>query len=373
MSKPDKEIEFKYDFNGLRTQKIVTENGVTTTTNYLLHGKLVTHMTVGNDNLHFFYDNSSRPAKVDFNGTTYTYLHNLQGDIVGILDSTGALVVEYKYDAWGKPLSTAGLLADTLGARSPFRYRGYVFDEESGLYYLRSRYYIPMVGRFVNADSMLNKFFAFSWQNLFTYCNNKPVSLGDCDGLQAYILLFAYFKTETCFDTGHSEVGYLIEAENDNDESELVVYSYGRYADESEATDLVGPGILMIYDDLSSWSYNVDRKGRAGIVVAFEATYQDIDAMRAYVGTKTAAGKKYDGSKTKSAKYSCQIEDYNILYSNCTTFAYDVIHAVYGKKIEGKLGRSFIPYFMWHNISDLIISKFSLVKWSYTTREDLIR
>lgn len=59
--------------------------------------------------------------------------HNLQGGIVGILDSTGALVVEYKYDAWGKLLSTTGSLADTLGKRNPFRYRGYVYDEEKEL------------------------------------------------------------------------------------------------------------------------------------------------------------------------------------------------------------------------------------------------
>ena len=176
MSKPDKEIEFKYDFNGLRTQKIVTENGVTTTTNYLLHGKLVTHMTVSNDNLHFFYDNSSRPAKVDFNGTIYTYLHNLQGDIVGILDNAGNLVVEYKYDAWGKPLATTGSLADTLGVRNPFRYRGYVYDEESGLYYLRSRYYTAHWNRFINSDE------AFLAHNHFTYCANAPIHLKDEDG-----------------------------------------------------------------------------------------------------------------------------------------------------------------------------------------------
>ena len=54
--------------------------------------------------MHFFYDAQSRPAKVEFNGTVYTYIHSLQGDIVGIVDSNGALVVEYKYDAWGKLL-----------------------------------------------------------------------------------------------------------------------------------------------------------------------------------------------------------------------------------------------------------------------------
>ena len=76
--------------------------------------------------------------KVEFNGTVYTYLPNLQGDIVGILDNAGTLVVAYEYDAWGKPLSTTGTLADTLGKRNPFRYRGYVFDEDIGLYCLQT-------------------------------------------------------------------------------------------------------------------------------------------------------------------------------------------------------------------------------------------
>ena len=57
----------------------------------------------------------------------------MQGDIVGILDNSGNLVVKCKYDAWGKLLSTTGSLADTLGKRNPFRYRGYVYDEEKEL------------------------------------------------------------------------------------------------------------------------------------------------------------------------------------------------------------------------------------------------
>lgn len=71
------------------------------------------------------------------------YIHNLQGDIVGIIDSNGNEVVQYTYDAWGKVLSTAGTMASTLGTVQPFRYRGYVYDVETGLYYLRSRYYNP--------------------------------------------------------------------------------------------------------------------------------------------------------------------------------------------------------------------------------------
>ena len=141
---------YAYNHDGLRIRKTV--NGVVT--NYTLHGKNVVHMTQGANDLHFRYDANGKPAVVEFNGTKYAYIHNLQGDILGIRNATGTEVVRYAYDAWGKPLETTGTMAATLGKLNPFRYRGYVYDEETGLYYLRSRYYNPMWGRFVNADSV---------------------------------------------------------------------------------------------------------------------------------------------------------------------------------------------------------------------------
>ena len=56
---------------------------------------------------------------------------NLLGDSVGSLDDSGALMVEYKYDAWGKANSTTGSPAATLSRCNPFRYRGYVYDKEN--------------------------------------------------------------------------------------------------------------------------------------------------------------------------------------------------------------------------------------------------
>ena len=158
--------------NGLRVQKTI--NGVVT--KYTLHGKNVVHMTSGTDELHFFYDAQNRPAVVVYNGTAYAYVKSLQGDIVAILDENGNTVVSYGYDAWGAPLWCTGELAETLGKVQPFRYRGYVFDEETGLYYLRSRYYNPQWGRFVNADSIITS-------NLFAYCHNEPVQFVDFNGM----------------------------------------------------------------------------------------------------------------------------------------------------------------------------------------------
>ena len=112
-------------------------------------------MTSGTDEMHFFYDAQNRPAVVVYNGTAYAYVKSLQGDVIALLDGTGNVVVSYVYDAWGMPIGKSGTLAETLGTLNPFRYRGYVFDEETGLYYLRSRYYNPRWGRFVNADGAI--------------------------------------------------------------------------------------------------------------------------------------------------------------------------------------------------------------------------
>ena len=174
MQKAGVTAEFVYNADGLRVQKTV--NGVAT--KYTLHGKNVVHMTSGTDELHIFYDAQNRPAVVVYNGTAYAYVKSLQGDIVAILDENGNTVVSYGYDAWGAPLWCTGELAEMLGKVQPFRHRGYVFDEETGLYYLRSRYYNPRWGRFVNADG------AIIQKNLFAYCSNGPIVGYDPSGFE---------------------------------------------------------------------------------------------------------------------------------------------------------------------------------------------
>ena len=186
-SQPEDMVEFSYDHNGLRTQKKVTKaDGTVETTDYVLHGKLVTHLTRGSDEMHFFYDAQSRPAMVEFNGALYSYVHNLQGDIVGILDNAGSLVVEYKYDAWGKPtlVRTLTTAYEVLAELNPFRYRGYVWDEETAFYYLRSRYYNTYWNRFINSDDIayINTVSELTSDNLFKYSLFNPVVGYDPNG-----------------------------------------------------------------------------------------------------------------------------------------------------------------------------------------------
>ena len=127
-------MEFKYNHDGIRTQKIKKVNGaVTETTDYILKGKQLAAMKKNTDTYYFTYVASGAPATVNFNGAEYTYVKNFQGDIVGILDASGNLVVKYKYDAWGDAISiySASTTVDALAFDNPFRYRGYVWDEES--------------------------------------------------------------------------------------------------------------------------------------------------------------------------------------------------------------------------------------------------
>ena len=90
-------------------------------------------------------------------------------------------MVNYTYDPYGKLLSTTGTLAATLGTYNPLRYRGYVYDHETGLYYVSSRYYDPEIGRWINADSIIGVDDMLG-NNLFAYCDNNPVNKVDYSG-----------------------------------------------------------------------------------------------------------------------------------------------------------------------------------------------
>ena len=181
MSKSGSSITYGYNADGKRISKTV--NG--TTYNYAYLGDQLTEMTWGSNKLHFTYD-SIGPASVTYNGNRYFYLKNAQGDVTGLVNASGTQVVSYTYDSWGAPMSVSGSMSATLGAVNPLRYRGYVYDTETGLYYLSSRYYNPTWGRFINADTadvLGASPGKANWdKNLFAYCDNDPVNRQDNGG-----------------------------------------------------------------------------------------------------------------------------------------------------------------------------------------------
>ena len=115
------------------------------------------------------------------------YQKNYQGDIEGIYDSSYKLIVKYRYDAYGNVLSIEDNegkeITDNnhIGRLNPYRYRSYYYDEETSLYYLKSRYYNPLWGRFINADNFIETYTVFGL-NLYCYVGNNPVSRYDENG-----------------------------------------------------------------------------------------------------------------------------------------------------------------------------------------------
>ena len=172
-----------YDANGIRTQR----KSSSATYSYIYNGSQLTQMTVGSNTLYFAYDASGTPMSVTYNGTAYYYVTNLQGDITAILSSAGTAVVTYSYDAWGKLLATGGSMASTLGVHNPLRYRGYVYDTETGFYYVSSRYYDPEIGRWISPEpnvyaGAFDSGSGLIGYNVYAYCANNPVNFSDPTG-----------------------------------------------------------------------------------------------------------------------------------------------------------------------------------------------
>lgn len=173
----DKKYSYTYDETGIRTSKTV--NGVTTYFN--TKDGVILSQTDGTNTMYFQYDTSGTPLGFVLNGTQYFYITNQMGDVLAITDTNGDIVANYEYDAWGKVLT-----ADTdIAKQNPIRYRGYYYDNETGYYYLQSRYYDSNICRFINTDipeiSQMSKNISVG-TNLFAYCCNDSVNNSDPNG-----------------------------------------------------------------------------------------------------------------------------------------------------------------------------------------------
>ena len=197
----DEKAVYRYNEDGLRTYKETAD----TTTVYEWDGTKLIRETVTykatekSYDVWYFYDSSDIVIGFEYSQinemdnslkkTRVYYEKNLQGDVIGLLDARGAEIATYAYDAWGNITDTFCYEGnETSYALNHITYRGYYCDNESGFYYLQSRYYDAEVGRFINADNIevmgISNSMMFK-DNLYVYCNGNPINNLDSDGYLA--------------------------------------------------------------------------------------------------------------------------------------------------------------------------------------------
>ena len=172
---------YSYGASNIRTSK----NVAGTITNYTTgDDNQVIEQNDGKNDLKFVRGSDGTPQYFTLNATTYYYERDLQGDVTGILNTNKQEIVTYSYDAWGKLLTIAGSAATTIGTLNPIRYKGYYYDNESGLYYLQNRYYSPDLARFISPDqeNTSNTQTQPLGSNLYVYCADNPVMGTDPTG-----------------------------------------------------------------------------------------------------------------------------------------------------------------------------------------------
>ena len=270
----DKSVQMSYDSNGMRTQKTV--DGVKTNYYYDSSNNLFA-LTQGNDTLFFYYDNSGEVMSVSCNGTMYYYIQDLQGDITEIVDKDGKAVAEYAYDAWGNMLTeNNGTLA--VGKLNPFRYRSYVYDEETGLYYLQSRYYDTLTGRFLNADVYCDTESGTPLStNMFAYCENNAINNVDYSGnspKSKNIISNSY--------SGSTKNGFKITSKISINKKKYNIYS-----------TLTKKGVLKFYFDRNPNYSTLFNMGRTRIVA--EAIFKAIKSINKKYKKKYLKGRTIPG------------------------------------------------------------------------------
>ena len=182
-----KTVDYTYDSNGLIIKKVLgywyddDRDSEEFTTQYYYDGdKLITEINQY-CRLDFLYDeNGMLYGLIKDNSSKYFYVRDYLQNILGIVDQNGKLVAKYKYDAYGNSKGIEDTSGCSLGTRNPFRYKGYYYDDDTGMYYCKSRFYVPKWRRWLNSDS-INYLEPqnISCLNLFAYCNNNPLMYVD--------------------------------------------------------------------------------------------------------------------------------------------------------------------------------------------------
>lgn len=293
-------MTFTYNDQGIRTSKSYSDSSSSYTITYTLLGSQVIYETNGTYGIYYSYDAYGNIISFYYDdnlstvgdGSEYFYIRNLQGDVSIILDSSGEVIVHYHYDAYGNILDTTfvRLGYEEIFDINPYTYRGYRMDSETGYYYLQSRYYDSVIGRFISIDSLLIASTDAIRNHQFVYSLNNPVMYVDPNGTDA-ILIVRY-------DVGPPILGHV-----------LLLIQVG---DKWYFTEFIGQGLDKSTASVTVRPYDPDNLDE-GLVGTFKiSVYIKGDFTRSLARANVyKSNQSYPG--------------YNLLWNNCLDYVIDLL------------------------------------------------
>nr|WP_285860118.1 MULTISPECIES: RHS repeat-associated core domain-containing protein [Paenibacillus] len=207
-------VIISYDANGMRKRKVSYPYGMNSKSyeyRYNLNNEVIAEVNNDGILLTSYVRGDRLLVKKDIKADKdYYYLYNGHGDVIQIVDTSGNIVNSYEYDEWGN------ITNQTEGIANSFKYAGEIYDEETGLYYLRARYYDPSMGRFISEDSYEGQITNPLSLNLYTYTHNNPLKYIDPSGHKVWLIHGTFSKPSTWTDDFQTYVGEIFDEEVEN-------------------------------------------------------------------------------------------------------------------------------------------------------------
>jgi len=179
-------VSFEYDGDGNRISKTV--NGIKT--KYINHISPIPQVlleTTDQNSVTARYTYADARLNQTNYGATSFYVYDKPGkSTTALIDSSQTTLNSYAYDSFGI------IQTDNETTLNNFKYDGEQFDDETGLVYLRHRYYDSETGRFLNKDPFPGYVKAPQTINPYPYVGNNPVNRMDPSGLDEAIVLGGY-------------------------------------------------------------------------------------------------------------------------------------------------------------------------------------
>jgi RHS repeat-associated protein len=171
--------QYQYDGDGNRIAQQAGASGYQYTLDVIRRNTTVLNENGSDGNIDFQY------GLTLLSGSSATLEQFYQTDGIGstadVTDAADTLKASYTYDAWGKLLTPI----DPLGTKDKFKFTGEALDPQTGLYYLRARYYDPTIGRFISKDPLSGSVSAPLSRNRYGYALANPLRYRDSLGLAA--------------------------------------------------------------------------------------------------------------------------------------------------------------------------------------------